>query len=119
MAAPNLIGATTITGKTAFANCTTSTSNVITNGASSGTVVKLNTIILTNYSSSPVYSNTIVNRNGTTYYLGGTIIIPSNSLLTLIGKDTSLYLEENDTLQVNVSANSSVHLSAGYELIAT
>jgi len=46
MAAPNIVNVTTITGKTAVANVTTVTANVITNAAGSSTVVKLNNITL-------------------------------------------------------------------------
>jgi hypothetical protein len=120
MAAPNLLTSTTVTGKTALANCTTVLANVITNAASSGTVVKLNAIVLSNYGSSTTTANAIINRAGTgSFYLGGTVSVPSNSTLILLGKDTSLYLEEGDVLQTIVSTNSTIHLTASYELIAT
>jgi len=116
MAAPNLISANTITGKTATANCTTVSSNVIT--VSANTVVKLNSIIFTNYNNSDVVSaNAIINRSGTTYFLGAKVNVPPNSTLVLLGKDSPIYLEENDVLQTVVSANSAIHMSAGYELI--
>lgn len=118
MAAPNLLGSTTVTGKTALATLSTVTSNVITNSSSSGTVDKLNSIVLSNYSTSPLTANVMINRSSTVYYVSGNIAIPANSTLVLLGKDTSLYLEEGDVLQANVSANTSVSVSASYELIA-
>ncbi len=118
MAAPNLLGTTTVTGKTALATLTTVTSNVITNGSSSGTVDKLNSIVLSNYSGSAVTANVMINRSATVYYVGGVVAIPANSTLVLLGKDTSLYLEEGDVLQANVSANTSVSMSASYELMS-
>lgn len=118
MAAPNLLGTTTVTGKTALATLTTVTANVITNSSSSGTVDKLNSIVLSNYSSSAVSANVMINRSATVYYIGGTVSIPANSTLVLLGKDTSLYLEEGDVLQANVSANTSVSMSASYELMS-
>ena len=118
MSAPNLLASTTVTGKTALAALTTATANVLTNSSSSGTVDKLNTIVLSNFTSSAVLANVMINRSATIYYIGGNVSIPANSTLVLLGKDTSLYLEEGDVLQANVSANSSVSLSAGYELIA-
>jgi hypothetical protein len=118
MAAPNLLGTTTVTGKTALATLSTVTSNVITNGSSSNTVDKLNTIVLSNYSGSAVTANVMINRSATVYYVGGTVSIPANSTLVLLGKDTSLYLEEGDVLQANVSANTSVSISASYELMS-
>ena len=119
MAAPNLIGATTITGKTVLTNLTTATSNVLTNSSSSGTVDKLNSVMLSNYSSSAVGANVVINRSATTYYLGGNLSIPANSTLVVLAKDTGIYLEEGDVLQANVTANSAITLTASYELISS
>lgn len=118
MSAPNLLGSTTVTGKTALAALTTATANVITNAAASSTVVKLDNVVLANYTANAVSANVMINRSSTLYYVGGTISIPANSTLVLLGKDTSLYLEEGDVLQANVSANTAVSFSAGYELIS-
>jgi redox-sensitive bicupin YhaK (pirin superfamily) len=118
MAAPNLLGTTTVTGKTALATLTTVTANVLTNSSSSGTVDKLNSVVLSNYSGSTVTANVMINRSATVYYVGGNISIPANSTLVLLGKDTSLYLEEGDVLQANVSANTSISMSASYELMS-
>ena len=119
MAAPNLLTSATVTGKTALSQLTTVTGNVITNSSSSGTVVKLNDVVLSNYSASIITANVVINRSATSYYIAGTIAIPANSTLVLLGKDTTLYLEEGDVLQANVSANTSVSMSASYELIAS
>lgn len=115
MAAPNLLGSTTVTGKTALTSLSTVTSDVITSSANS--VSKLNSIVLSNYTASVVNANVMVNRSATVYTLGGNVSIPANSTLVLLGKDTSLYLEEGDILQANVSANSSISMSASYEII--
>lgn len=115
----NLANTVTITAKTALANVTTVSANVLTNAAASNTIFKINNISLTNYSVSTQTSNVIVNRNGTgTFFIVGSVSIPANSLLTVVSKDTSFYLEEGDTLQTSGSANSSVHLSIGYELLS-
>ena len=106
-----------MTGKTAQVLLTTVTGNVITNAAASSTVDKLNNIILSNYTSSAVTANVMINRSSTLYYLGGNISVPGNSTLVLLGKDTAIYLEEGDVLQANVSANTSISMSASYEII--
>lgn len=118
MSAPNLLTTSTVTGKTAFATLSTLTSNVITNSSGSSTVDKLNNIVLSNFTSSAANVNVMINRSATTYYLGGNVTVPANSTLVLLGKDTSLYLEEGDVLQANVSSNSSVSMSASYELMS-
>lgn len=118
MTAPNLLATSTVTGKTAQALLTTVTANVITNSSGSSTVDKLNSIVLSNYSGSAVTANVMINRSSSLYYIGGVVAIPANSTLVLLGKDTSLYLEEGDVLQANVSANTSVSMSASYELMS-
>jgi len=119
MTAPNLLASTTVTGKTVLSLLTTVTANVLTNASGSSTVAKVENIVLTNYSNATATANVLVNRSATTYYVGGTISIPANSALTLIGKDASFYLEEGDVMQANVSANTAVSMTAGYELIAS
>ena len=57
MAAPNIVSLTTITGKTAVANVTTVSANVITNAAASGSVLKINNIVLSNYTSATATGN--------------------------------------------------------------
>jgi hypothetical protein len=118
MAAPNLLSSTTVTGKTVMSALTTVTANVLTNSAGSGTVDKLNNVILTNSTSTAVYANVMINRSSTAYPIGGNVSIPGYSTLVLLGKDTSVYLEEGDVLQANVSANSAITMVSSYELIS-
>lgn len=115
----NLANTVTITAKTALADVTTVSANVLTNAAASNSILKINNISLTNYTSTVQTSNVFINRNGTgIFYVVGSVSIPGNSLLTVVSKDTSFYLEEGDTLQTSGSSNSSVHLSIGYELLS-
>lgn len=117
MAAPNTLNLTNITLKTSLAALSTVTSNIITNSSSSNTVDKLNDVIVCNYSNVTITANVMINRSTTAYYLAGNISVPAYSTLVVLGKDTAVYLEEGDVLQANVSANSSAHISAAYELI--
>ena len=118
MASPNIINASSITGKTALVNLTTASSNVLTNSSTSNTVNKLNNITLTNYSANTIGINVIINRSSTNYYLAGNISVPSNSALVLLAKDTQIYLEEGDVVQAFATANSAITFAASYELIA-
>ena len=118
MAAPNLLTVTSVTGKTAVAALTTSAlANILTNASGSGTVAKINNITLTNYSATTVNINVAWNRSSNTYFIGASTSVPPNSTLTLIGKDTSLYLEEGDNLQANASSASAIHILTSYELM--
>ena len=115
----NVANTTIITAKTAYANVTTVSANVLSNAASSNTIYKINNISLTNYTGTLATANVSVVRSGVgTFHLIRTINVPANSLLNLMGKDTSIYLEEGDTIQTNASANSSIHLAIGYELLS-
>ena len=118
MTAPNLLTSTSVTGKTALSLLTTTTSSVLINAASSNTVAKIENITLTNYTGTSTNANISVVRSATPYFLGGNVAIPANSSLILLAKDTTFYLEEGDTLQGNVNANSSVNISVAYELIS-
>jgi hypothetical protein len=115
----NLANTVTITAKTAYANVTTVSSNVLTNAANSGQIHKINNVTLTNYKAETITANLYINRSNTgNFYLAGGLYVPGNSVLNVIGKDTSIYLEEGDTLQVNTQANSAIHMSIGYELLS-
>ena len=121
MAAPNIVNVSQISANTNLANVTTVLANVVTNAASSGKVYKINSITLTNYSSAPASGNVIFNRSTSSpanYYLIGNVIIPSNSTLIVTAKDNSFYMEEGDVLQMNSSANSTIHSAVSYEVIS-
>ena len=117
MAAPNFAALSTITGKTSLAIATTSLANVVTNSAGSNNVLRVNSLILTNYSTSTVTSNVNIVRSATNYPIAGTLSIPGNSTLSLVGKDISFYLEEGDYIQVNANAATSLSVTTSYEII--
>ena len=105
-------------GNTTLATLATSTANVVTNSSGSNSVVKLNTVILSNYSGSAVTANVMMNRSSTIYYIGGTVSIPANSTLVLLAKDTTTYMIEGDVLQANASAGTSVSILCSYETLS-
>lgn len=118
MANPNMAAATTIYGNLTVASLTTSTSNTVTNSSGSSSVLKMNSITIANYSASNVYANVMVNRSSQSYYLSGNILIPGNSTLIVLAKDTTVYLLEGDVIQANVSSNSSASFIASFETIS-
>jgi len=114
MAAPNVVSVTSIFGKTALANTTSTSANVII--ANTNTVVKVNSVIIPNYSTANFTANVGILRAGFIYLHIGNVIIPANSTMVVSGKDTSFYLEEGDCLRVSTSNASSV--IASYEIIS-
>ena len=118
MANPNIVGVTTINGNTIVSNVTTVFSNVLTNSAASNSVIKINNIIVSNYTSNTITTSVKLNRSAVDYYLAGFITVPGNSTLVVMGKDTGIYLLEGDVIQANVSANVSASLITSFETIS-
>lgn len=123
MAAPNLIGATTINGKTTAANLTTTSETVVLNNASSsGKSLKVNTLLISNsYSSgvtANVYYHTAASLGGTAYTVLGGATIPGNTTLTVTDKTIQLYLEENTSLGVSTSTANVLNVVVSYEDIS-
>jgi len=116
MAAPNIVNVTSVYGKTAVATLSTSTTNIVTNSSDSGTVLKINSLYISNYNSVAIAANVLFNRSSTTYSLAPGASVPAFSTLTVIGKDTAIYLEEGDILQANATSTSG-QVVCSYEII--
>lgn len=117
MAAPNIVNVTTIFGKTQYQQLTTTMSNVITNGATSGNVLKVNDILIANYTTSSISTNVGIGRSTTVFYIAGNMSVPANSTLVITAKDVSIYMEEGDYLQANASSATAAQITCSYEVI--
>jgi hypothetical protein len=123
MAAPNIISATTINGKTTGANLTTTAATVVLNNASgSGKCLKVNTLNVANYGASAVaitigYYNA-ANVGGTLFQLVGNVSVPGNSTLNVIDKTSQYYLEENSSLGATAGSANSLCVTCSYEDIS-
>ena len=119
MTAPNLLTITTVTAKTAVANVSNiTTSNVITNAASSNTVLKINSLLVTNTDTANNISITAsVLRSSLNYRVASALTVPYNSTLIAISKDANIYLEEGDALNVTASANN-LQVVCSYEILS-
>ena len=120
MAAPNLVNVTTITGKIDGHALTTdaidnANSSVIT--AASDKLIKINSIIVANVDGdSSVNIDVAVHLDGDDrFYLAKTVALPADSTLVVIGKDSPIYLEENDQLEARASVASDAELVVSYE----
>lgn len=117
MAAPNLITATTIYGKTAVQAVTTAATAIVTNSAASGKALKINALYVSNVDASVNYTITMdLFRSSVAYRIGNVITVPSASTLDVISK--SIYLEEGDSLRLTASANSKLEAVCSYEDIS-
>jgi hypothetical protein len=124
MAAPNIVNVSTITGVTTFVSgiSSTNTSVIVSNAAASNQVYKLNTMVAANTTgSSANITVKIFNAAagaGTSVSIASTISVPSGSSLTVIGKDTPLYLEENRSVGAIAGTANAIDIVASYEVIS-
>jgi len=118
MAAPNIVNVVSIIGTTTTANLTTTLSNIVVNSTNSNSVAKIGTIMLSNFSANTISSNVVLNRSTGSIRFAGNVSVPGSSILVLVGKDNGFYVQEGDTIQANVSANSTATIIVGYELIS-
>lgn len=117
MAAPNIVGVTTITGKTAVLAVTTSATAIVTNSSSSGKVFKVNALYVANIDGTNACDLTVdLFRSSTAYKIASTVSVPADATLDVISK--SIYLEEGDALRLTAGANSDLEAICSYEEIS-
>ena len=117
MAAPNIVGVTTITGKTAVQAVTTSATAIVTNAADSGKVFKINALYVSNIDgTNNADLNVDLYRSSTAYHIAKTVNVPADATLDVISK--SIYLEEGDSLRLTANADSDLEAVCSYEIIA-
>ena len=128
MAAPNILGLTTATGKTTYLTPSgTSAVVLLTNAASSGKVLKVNQIIAANVNGTnavdctiSIYTNGAVAQGsapsgGTAYPIASTVSVPADASLIVVDKTTQIYLEENTCISVISGTASGITYSVSYE----
>ena len=123
MAAPNIIGAAIINGKTTGANLsTTSATTILNNPASSNKCLKVNTLSAANFTATAanisINFNTAANIGGTNYPIANTLTVPAYSTLTIIDKGTQYYLEENQSLGATAGTSNALSITVSYEEIS-
>ena len=122
MAAPNIVGVTTILGITTASQLTTSPVSILSNAASSGRVFKINTILAANETAATASVTVRYNDNaagaGTTFALANGIDISAKSSLVVLDKASSIYLEENRSITALSGTASAIDLIISYESIS-
>ena len=117
MANPNIVNVTTIYGKSAVQNVTTSPTAIVSNGSSSNTVLKLNALYIANIDG---VNNATVDielyRSSTSYYIAKTVTVPADASIDVLTE--SIYLEEGDSLRLTASAASDLSAVCSYEEIS-
>lgn len=124
MAAPNILNASNILGKTTYLTPANTTDNVlVANAASSGKVLKINGLIAANIDGSSlvntsVFVNSKADASGTSYAVVSTVAVPANASLIVIDKGNSIYLEEDKSIVVKSGTSSKIAYTVSYEEIS-
>lgn len=124
MAAPNLLSPTTINGKTVTVDLSsTSATSILSNAASSGKVLKINSLYVANVDGT---SNAEITINyysaaalgGTATQIASTVVVPADSTLVIIDKDAYIYLEEDKSLGATAGTSGDLKVVCSYEDIS-
>ncbi len=114
MAAPNIVSVATLTAKTAVQAVGTSATAIVSNSASSGKVIKINALYISNVDGT---NNAEINvdlfRSSTAYHIAKTVVVPADATLDVISK--AIYLEEGDSLRLTANAASDLEAVCSYE----
>jgi len=117
MAAPNILSATSIYGKSMGASLgTTLTTDILT--CPSEKVLKVKSIIVANIDGTNDAQATVYfydSSASTRYALAYTINVPADASLVVLGQDSPLYLEEGDQIEAGANATSDLQIVISYE----
>jgi hypothetical protein len=117
MTAPNIVDVATITGKTAVQAVGTSATAIVTNSASSGKVLKVNALYVSNVDGTNNAEITVdLYRSSTAYHVAKTVVVPADATLDVLTK--AIYLEEGDSLRLTANTASDLEAVCSYEEIS-
>jgi hypothetical protein len=131
MANPNILNVTSIYGGTAYVIPSTTGANsawkydgttALTGlTPTSGSVHKIDSIVVSNTTGSAALANVAVysaaSLGGVANYLIYTISIPANASLIVTDKTTSFYVTENQSIGVSTGTGSALTFVASFEII--
>jgi hypothetical protein len=123
MTAPNLAAPTTITGKTTYlALANTNETDLLVNAASSNTALRITGVLLVNTSGSAAVDATIklysAATSGTGFDLCRTVTVAAKDTIVLLGRDSSVWLQEDRRLTATASASNALTVICSYEEVA-
>lgn len=129
MSNPNIVNVTSILGTTTYyVPSGTAAVVLVPNAASSGTVFKVNQIVVANTTASAanatvaVYSNGAVAQGsapsgGTAYPIVSAVSVPANASLIAVDKTTAIYLMEGNSISITSGTASALTYTISYEVI--
>jgi len=129
MANPNIVNVTSILGTTTYyVPPGTSALVLVNNTAASGTVFKVNQIVVSNTTASAanatvaIYSNGAVAQGsapsgGAAYPIVSAVSVPANASLIAVDKTTAVYLMEGHSITMTSGTASALTFTISYEVI--
>ena len=122
MANPNISAATSIVAGFNYGlMADTNLNEVLENAASSGTVIKINSIVIANADGTNAanVSMTISDASGgSDVHLAYQIQVPAKTNLVLVSADMRIYLLENKAVNLQASAANDLSYAISYEVIS-
>lgn len=119
MAAPNLKSPTTVIGKTIGYAVTTTMAAALSNSASSGKLLKVNSVYCANVDGTAAADISLQVWDGTTgFELAHTITVPADATQVLVTREAYVYLEEGQSLRAQASTAGDLELVISYEDIS-
>ena len=124
MANPNIVAVTAIRGENASVSLTsTSATQIVSNAASSGKVLKINTLMVANVDGTNAADITInkysaAAMGGSAFAIASTISVPADATLIVIDKTTAVYLKENESIGAIAGTASDLIVTCSWEDIS-
>jgi hypothetical protein len=124
MANPNIVNVTSILGDNSSVSLTTtSATSIVSNAASSGKVLKINTLIAANVDGTNAADITINKYSaaalgGTAFPIASTISVPADASLVIVDKTTAIYLKENESIGATAGVANDLVITCSWEDIS-
>jgi hypothetical protein len=121
MANPNLSTATAVYAVNAFVSITsTNATQILSNAAGSGKVFLLDSIVVANVDATNAADITINLYTGATitataFRLASTIAVPADASLIVVSKDSTLCVNEDESVYAVASAADDLHVIASWK----
>jgi len=117
MATPNLLALNTITGMTSAIPSVATTGSVLISQVTTNHAYRINSIIAANKTASSANITVVLNR-GTVYQtLAYQLAVPGNTLISIIGRDTPVYMMDtsSDILSASCNTANAIDVTVSYE----
>ena len=124
MANPNIVNVSDIRGKTTYLTpADTNAAVLLANAASSGKVLKINSLVAANVDGASAVAvtvaiNTAAAGSGTGYPIASTVDVPADASLIVVDKTNGFYLEEDKSIVVTSGSADDITFMVSYEEIS-